>query len=67
MSSIHAGRSFAVICQHCGAVVVTTTSLDDAELARLRTHVLNAHPEEELGPDAGIAETLSHYGAVEVS
>ena len=56
-------RRFAFTCQHCGAAVLTTERLDDADLARLREHVRDAHPSEELGPDAGIAETLAHYRA----
>jgi hypothetical protein len=56
-------RRFVFTCRHCGAVVLTTAVLDDADLTRLREHVRNAHPSEEVGPEAGIAETLSHYRA----
>jgi hypothetical protein len=57
------GRRAAFTCQYCRAVVLTTGHLADPELAQLREHVRNAHPDEELGPDASIAETLSHYRA----
>jgi len=57
------GRRVAFTCQQCGAIVLTTEHLDEPELAQLREHVLNAHPDEELGPDANIPETLSHYRA----
>ncbi len=61
------GRRFTFTCRHCWAVVLTTTRLDDTDLARLRDHVRDAHPLEELGPDAGIAETLNHYHAAEAT
>jgi hypothetical protein len=61
------GRRFTFTCRHCGAAVLTTAILDDEDLARLREHVRYAHPHEELGPDAGIAETLAHYRAAEAT
>ena len=57
------GRRVAFTCQQCWTIVLTTAHLDDPELAQLREHVRNSHPDEELGPDASIAETLSHYRA----
>ncbi len=56
-------RRFTFTCRHCGVDVLTTAILDDADLARLRQHVRDRYPEEEPGPEASIAETLSHYRA----
>ena len=53
--------SYSARCQHCGRVRVTAERFTDAELARLREHVRQAHPCEALPADAGVADTLRHF------
>ena len=53
--------SYSATCQHCGRVTVTAERFTDAELARLREHVRQAHPCEALPADAGVADTLKHF------
>jgi len=52
---------YAATCQHCGRVIVTAERFTDAEQARLREHVRQAHPCEALPADAGVADTLKHF------
>ena len=52
---------YAATCQHCGRVIVTAERFTDAEQARLREHVRQAHPGENLPADAGVAETLRRF------
>ena len=42
-------------------VIVTAERFTDAEQARLREHVRQAHPGENLPADAGVAETLRRF------
>ena len=53
--------SYPATCLHCGRVIVTAERFTDAELARLREHVREAHPCEALPDDAGVADTLKHF------
>ncbi len=53
--------NYAAKCQHCGRVTVTAERFTDAELARLREHIRQAHPCEAPPADAGVADTLKHF------
>ena len=53
--------SYSATCRHCGRVTVTAERFTDAELARLRDHVRQAHRHEAVPTDAGVAETLRQF------